>query len=130
MEDLGKLVLRVTLAGLILFHGVHKLIFGVAFGGALAAHQLPQFVAYGVYIGEVVAPVFILFGAWARIASLVVAFNMVVAVALVAYRNVAVIQRSGAWGMEAEAFYFLTALVVFFIGAGKYRITRGEGILA
>ena len=130
MEDVGKLILRITTAGLILFHGVHKIVFGVAFGGVLAAHQLPQFVAYGVYVGEVVAPLFILLGAWTRIASLVVVFNMVVAIVLVAYRNVSVLQRTGAWGMESEAFYLLTALVVFFIGAGKYRITRGEGILA
>jgi putative oxidoreductase len=130
MEDIGKLMLRITIAGLILFHGVHKIIYGVPFGGALAAHQLPQFVAYGVYIGEVIAPLFVLFGAWTRIASLVVAFNMVVAIVLVAYRNVSVIQRTGAWGLEAEAFYLLTALVVFFIGAGKYRVTRGKGILA
>jgi putative oxidoreductase len=130
MEDVGKLILRITLGGLLLFHGIHKLIFGVAFGGALVAHQLPQFIAYGVYIGEVVAPLFILFGAWTRIASLVVIVNMIVAVALVAYRNAFVIQRTGAWGMEAEAFYFLMAVVVFFIGAGRYRVTRGEGILA
>jgi putative oxidoreductase len=129
MEDTGKLMLRITTAGLILFHGIHKIIFGVAFGGALAAHQLPPFVAYGVYVGEVIAPLFMILGVWTRIASLVVVFNMVVAIGLVAYRNVPVIQRTGAWGMEAEAFYLLTALVVFFIGAGKYRITRGEGIL-
>jgi putative oxidoreductase len=130
MEDIGKLILRLTTAGLILFHGISKIINGVAFmGGALAEFHLPVFVAYGVYAGEVIAPLFIIFGAWARIASLVVVFNMIMAVLLEAHRNIAVIQRTGAWGLEAEAFYFLTALVVFLIGAGKYRLTRGEGIL-
>jgi|SRR5271157_3050075 len=130
MEDTGKLILRLTTAGLILFHGTSKIIHGVAFlGGPLAAFHLPTFVAYGVYAGEVIAPIFIIFGAWTRIASLVVIFNMIMAILLEAYRNTFVIQRTGAWGLETEAFYLLTALVIFLIGAGKYRVTRGEGIL-
>ncbi len=69
------------------------------------------------------------FGLWARVASLVVVFNMVVAIGLEAYRNAFVIQRTGAWGLEAEAFYLLAALVIFFIGAGKYSVTQGKGRL-
>jgi hypothetical protein len=55
-DDLGKLVLRVLLAGLILFHGVSKLIGGVGFiAGMLAKAGLPAAFGYLVYIGEVVA---------------------------------------------------------------------------
>ncbi len=130
MEDTGKLILRLTVGGLILFHGISKIIHGIPFGGALAAHHLPAFVGYGVYIGEVVAPIFIIMGVWTRLASLVVIINMIVAIVLVAHRNAFVLQRSGAWGMEAEAFFFLTALVVLLIGAGKYRFGRAGGILS
>jgi putative oxidoreductase len=130
MEDTGKLILRLTTAGLLLFHGISKVIHGVAFlGGPLSTFHLPTFVAYGVYAGEVIAPLFIIFGAWTRIASLVVIFNMIMAVLLVSYRHVWAIQPTGGWGMETDAFYFLTALVIFLMGAGKYRITPGEGIL-
>ncbi|HTO24169.1 MAG TPA: DoxX family protein [Spirochaetia bacterium] len=123
MEDSGKLVLRLTTAGLILFHGVSKILRGVSFmDPALAAFHLPAFVAYGVYIGEVVAPLFVIAGAWTRVASLVIVFNMVVAVLLEAHRNVAVIQRTGAWGLEAEAFFLLTALVIALIGPGRYAL--------
>ena len=54
---------------------------------------------------------------------------MVMAIMLAAYRNTFVIQRTGAWGLESEAFYLLTALVIFFIGAGKFSVTRGKGTL-
>ncbi len=130
MEDTGKLILRITCAGLILFHGISKIVHGVAFmGGALEELHLPGFIAYGVYIGEVVAPFFIIIGLWTRVASLVVVFNMVVAIVLEAHRNAFVIQQTGAWGLEAEAFYLLTALVIFFIGAGKYSVSGGRGRL-
>jgi putative oxidoreductase len=130
MEDTGKLILRITTAGLILFHGISKIMHGVAFmGGALAQFHLPAFIAYGVYVGEVVAPLFIIIGLWTRVAALVVVFNMVMAIVLEAHRNAFVIQRTGAWGLETEAFYLLTALVIFFIGAGRYSITQGKGSL-
>jgi len=127
MEDIGKLILRVTTAGLILFHGVDKIIHGVSFiGPALAQFHLPGFLAYGVFVGEVAAPLVMIAGAWTRLAASVVMFNMAMAILLEAHRNVLVIERTGAWGLEAEAFYFLTALVVVLIGSGKYGLVRGK----
>jgi putative oxidoreductase len=133
MQDTGKLILRLTLAGLILFHGIHKLVFGIAFmagpGGPLAAMHLPAFIAYGVYVGEVVAPIFLVIGLWTRIAALVVAFNMVMAIGLEAWKLAFVLNRSGGWGIELEAFYLLTALAIFFLGPGRYAVSRGQGKL-
>ncbi len=130
MEDIGKLLLRITTAGLILFHGISKIIHGVGFmGPALADLHLPGFIAYGVFLGEVVAPVFLLFGLWTRLASLVVVVNMVMAILLEAHRNTFVIQRTGAWGLEAEAFYLLTAVVIFLVGAGRYAVAREKRTL-
>src|SRR6476619_804826 len=83
-DDAGKLVLRAALAVLLLFHGVAKLTGGIGFvGDMLAKAGLPAFLGYGVYVGEVVAPLLILIGLFTRPAALVVAFNMVVAVLLV-----------------------------------------------
>ena len=55
-DDAGKLLLRLAVGGLMLFHGIHKLIDGVdGISGMLAAQGLPGFIAYGVLVGEVVA---------------------------------------------------------------------------
>jgi putative oxidoreductase len=130
MQDTGKLVLRLTLAGLILFHGINKLIHGIAWiGGPLAAMHLPFFIAYGVYIGEVVAPIFLVIGLWTRIAALVVAFNMLMAIGLDAWPLALTINRGGGWGIEVEAFYLLIALAIFFLGAGGLSVSRGKGKL-
>ena len=46
-NDLGLLLLRLTVGGLMLFHGVHKLIYGVSgIEGMLAGMGLPGFIAY------------------------------------------------------------------------------------
>jgi len=87
MNDIAKLVLRLTVGILILFHGVDKIINGIGGVKYLVTNAgLPQFLAYGVYIGEIVLPILILLGLYARVGSLVLAFNMFVAIFL-AYGN-------------------------------------------
>ncbi|MFI4922062.1 MAG: DoxX family protein, partial [Gammaproteobacteria bacterium] len=58
LDDAGKLLLRALVGVLLLLHGFHKLITGPGeVASILAAHGLPGFLAYGVYLGEVVGPV-------------------------------------------------------------------------
>ena len=81
-DDIGKLVLRLTLGVLMLFHGIAKLRYGVSgIEGMVSSHGLPGFLAYGVFVGEVIAPLLVIAGFYARIGGLIIAFNMVVAIA-------------------------------------------------
>ena len=60
-EDFGKLVLRLGVGGTMLFHGVHKLLTGLdPVKSLLAAHKLPDALAYIVYFGEIVGPLLII----------------------------------------------------------------------
>ena len=79
-DDFGKLLLRLAVGGLMLFHGLHKLFDGVGgISNMLVAKGLPGFIAYGVLVGEVVAPCLLILGVLTRPAALVLAFTMVVA---------------------------------------------------
>jgi putative oxidoreductase len=120
-SDLGKLILRVTLGVLLLFHGIAKITGGVAeIAKMVAQHGLPEAVAYLVYVGEVVAPVLLIIGLWTRPAALLVAINMVVAVALVHMSDIFVISKTGGWKLELQGMYLFTALAVAFLGAGRF----------
>jgi putative oxidoreductase len=122
-EDLGKLILRATLAIMILFHGVAKIINGVGFVTALVAKVgLPPALGYLVYIGEVIAPLLILFGVWTRLAALVVAINMVVAVFLVHTGESFTLAKTGGWALELQAMFLASAIAVALLGAGRYSI--------
>jgi putative oxidoreductase len=127
-DDLGKLVLRVVLAVLLLFHGVSKLVGGVGFiTGMLEKMGLPGAIGYLVYIGEVIAPLLILFGVWTRAAALVVAANMVVAVLLVHTSEFFTMSKTGGWALELQGMFFFTALAVALLGAGRYSIGGRAG---
>ncbi|PXW55367.1 putative oxidoreductase [Grimontella sp. AG753] len=126
-EDFGRLLLRLTVGGLMLFHGLHKLIGGIdGIAGMLVAKGLPGFIAYGVLIGEVVCPALIILGILVRPAALVLAFTMVVAWLMVGINNTAMLDKTGAWAIESLVYFFVAALALAFLGAGRYSVAPAE----
>jgi len=126
--DAGKLVLRVILAAMLLLHGISKLHHGIGFvADVVAKAGLPAVVGYGVYIGEVVAPLFILIGLFARPAALIVAVNMLVAVLLVHTGQIFTLNETGGWALELQGMYFFGALAVALLGAGSYSVAGRNG---
>jgi putative oxidoreductase len=122
-DDAGKLLLRAVLAILLLFHGVSKLSGGIGFiTGMLQGLGLPAFLGYGVYVGEVVAPLLILVGLYTRPAALVVAINMVVALLLVHTGQFFTLSDTGGWALELQGMYLGGALAVALLGAGRYSL--------
>ena len=127
-EDLGKLLLRVALAVLLLFHGVAKLLGGVGFiTGMLEKMGLPGAIGYLVYVGEVIAPLLILLGVWTRPAALVVAGNMIVAVLLVHTAEFFTVSKTGGWALELQGMFFFAALAIALLGAGRYSVSGRGG---
>lgn len=124
-EDLGKLVLRITIGGLMLFHGIGKIQGGVeGISQILNGHNLPTILAYGAYVGEVVAPLLIVVGLFTRLAALIVAFHIAVAVYLAHREQLMTLDAHGGYALELQAFYFLGALAIVFLGSGRIGFTR------
>jgi putative oxidoreductase len=125
MEDLGKLVLRLTLGILMILHGIPKLTGGVAgIAGMLQNAGLPGVLAYGVYVGEILAPLLVILGFYARVGAVVIVVNMLFAIGLVHMKDLFVLTKTGGWGIELQAFFLFTALCVALIGPGRYAINR------
>jgi putative oxidoreductase len=127
---LGKLVLRLTLGGLTLFHGVSKLMGGPAsIVGLVERAGLPPSFGYLVYVGEVLAPLLIIIGLWTRAAAGVIAINMMFAVYLVHRAELFTLSKSGGWALELQGFYFFVAVAVMLLGAGQYSVGGRHGRL-
>ncbi len=127
-EDLGKFLLRATLAILILFHGVSKIMHGIdPIIGMIGKAGLPPAVAYLVYVGEVVAPTLVLLGFWTRLGGLVISINMTVAVLLVHTSQFFTLAKTGGWTLELQCMYFVGGLTVALLGAGRFSIGGAAG---
>jgi putative oxidoreductase len=128
--NLGKLVLRLTLGGLMLLHGLAKLqTLPAGIMSRLADAGFPSSLGYLVYVGEVLAPLLLIVGLWTRAAALIVAINMVVAVLLVHASELDDLTRSGGWALELQGFYFFTAVAIMLLGAGKFSVGGVSGKL-
>ena len=122
-QSIGKLLLRIMIGGLLLFHGIDKMVNGVAsIEGLIRVRGLPHTIAYGVYVGEVVAPILLILGWKSRWWAGVIVVNMVAAIYLVHTKTLLTLGSHGAWSVEVQMMYLLGALAIAFLGSGKYAI--------
>ena len=129
-DDLGRLILRLALGLLMLGHGAKKLVKGYAgIGTMLTEHGLPAFIAHGVILGEVVAPLLLIVGYATRVAGALIAFTMAMSMYLaMGWSSFSLNEH---WGLKSELnlLYLLGSVAVCFLGSGKYAISRGKGRL-
>lgn len=120
-DKTGKFVLRVALGVIVLLHGIAKLKGGVGFiEGLVTGHGLPAWVAYGAYAGEVIGPLMLIAGFYARLGAALVAVNMLFAIALVHRAELfALNPQSGGWALELQGLMLFGAIAVMLIGPGK-----------
>jgi putative oxidoreductase len=125
--DTGLLVLRLSIGVLMLFHGIAKVIHGLSgIKGLIAGNGLPAFLAYGVYIGEILIPLLIIVGYRTRLASVIFIINMLFALFLVHNNDIFSLSKTGGWAVELIALYLFGALALFFTGAGKYAYSKSN----
>ena len=112
-DSTGKLLLRLTLGVFMLFHGYAKITKGVSgIETSLANFGLPAWVAYGVYFGELLAPLLVIIGYYARAGGAIIVINMIFAITLSHSKQLLDLGKSGGWALELQAFFLITALVV------------------
>ena len=124
-HDIGKLILRVALGVLILLHGIAKLRFGLdPIEGMLQSHGLPSYLAYGALAGEVLAPVLLILGWYARIGALLVAINMLFAFALAHMGQLTQLNGQGGWALELQGMFLASALALALLGPGRHAVNQ------
>jgi putative oxidoreductase len=122
-QDIGKLILRIALGSLILMHGIAKMSGGIGFiSDVVTKAGLPAFLAYGVYLGEVVAPLLVLMGLYARIGAAMIAVNMLFAIGLVHGAELFTRNQTGGWSLELQGMFLFAAVAVALIGPGRYAV--------
>lgn len=124
-DEKAKLILRLTVGVLMLFHGVAKILNPGSLefiGSSLSNIGLPAFFAYAVYIGEVVAPLMIISGFKARLGGLLLVITMIVAVVLVHLGDIFSLSKHGGLALELQIFFLMGGLLVTMFGSGKFAL--------
>ena len=132
-ENLGKLILRVNLGFLMLFHGGETILGTNTI--LKTTDPAPDFIIWPLAImGEIIAPLLIMAGVFTRVGAFFIAGFMVSALLLrhtFGERNHwlnterPLAEGFGAYALEAQLFFLCCALAVMMMGAGKYGLNKG-----
>lgn len=124
-DEIGKLILRLSLGILILLHGIAKVAGGIGpIEGMLQSIGLPAVMAIGVYLGEIAGPIFLLIGWYARIGAGLIAINMLFALLLAHSNEFFTLNPHGGWAVELQGMFLFTALALILTGPGRLSINN------
>jgi len=120
--DMGKLILRLSLGGMMLFHGYKKAMHGIGMIKSMVVSAgFPEALAYGVYVGEIVAPILIIIGLYTRLSALIFASTMAFAIYLAhASHLFGIDAKTGGLLIETPLLFMMGAISLMFIGGGRY----------
>lgn len=127
-KDLGLLILRLSVGLLMIPHGIHKLLNSGALGyiqSLLESKGLPAFISYGVFVGEIIAPLLIVIGFRTRISALVLAATGLM-ILFLGYDNLFSLTQHGGWVAELAGLFLFGALALAFTGGGKYALSTNN----
>lgn len=126
-QNIGLLILRISIAFTMLIYGITKFINGIDFiKDLLVQYKLPSFLGYGIYIGEILAPILIIIGFRTKLAGLVFAINCLVAILMVQLPNLLKLNEFGGWAIGPIFIYMMFGVALYFTGAGKYAVSTNN----
>ena len=124
-SDIGLLIVRIALGGIIFFHGFHKLMHGTDDQfGILASNGIPGQFIYFVYVSEVLAPVLIVLGILTRLSNLTIIVTMIVIFYALPFPIG--LDEHGAMNIESQLYFLLLSVALFFTGPGRYVLKKNN----
>lgn len=122
-QNLGLLVLRLSVGILMFLHGVYYVRYGIDMVvEPVVQNGLPKAFAYLIFLGELIAPAFMIVGVYTRLAGLMVATTMAFSVILAHRDLIFTLNEMGAWPVELNGLYCFGALAVALLGSGKFAL--------
>jgi putative oxidoreductase len=126
LEDVAKLLARLTVSGLLLFHGANFLRGDRQIFDIVKSHGLPEWFGYGSIIAMVIAPVCAILGIYTRIAGAVMALFLLIGVLLFHRGHLWMLApKRDAYYLETQVFFFMGAVIVALLGAGRFGLGIG-----
>lgn len=128
--DFGLLILRVGVAGLMLLHGIKKIGVSLDFiEGLVNKIGLPSFFAYGVYLGEIIAPVMMIIGYKTRFAALLFFLTCLFIIFIAHPSDIFKFNEYGGWQLELPGLFTTGSLALIFTGGGKYALSKDDKLI-
>ena len=131
LDDIAKLILRISAGAMMTLHGIAKFEEGIErIKASMLGLHLPEFVAYGVYLGEFIAPILLILGLFTRLSSLCIIITMIIAAIVASGSDMFSLNQYGGWIVELQALYASICLALRFSGGGKLALVPRSWLAA
>lgn len=125
--DLALLLLRIATGGLMLAHGLHKVIHGHDFiKSVLQEKGLPEILWIGTPIAEVLAPILLIAGVLGRISAALIAVVMLFSIYLAFGATAFDLTSYGGLQAELNIYFLIVSFALFLTGSGKYALLKAK----
>jgi putative oxidoreductase len=126
LDDVARLLARLTVSVLMLFHGANYLRGDRQIFEIVKARGLPEATGYLAVIGLVVAPVCAILGVYTRIAGAAMALFLLAGVLLFHMGHLFMLApKRDAYYLETQVFFFMGGVIVALLGAGRFGLGIG-----
>jgi len=75
-------------------------------------------------IGEVLGPLLVIVGFHARTGAVLIAINMLVAIAVAHMGQLGQLNEGGGWALELQGMFLFTAIAIALIGPGRFSLNQ------
>jgi putative oxidoreductase len=75
-------------------------------------------------VGEIVGPLLLIIGWFARIGAALIAINMIFAIAIAHSADLFKLGEQGGWALELQGMYLMTAIALALMGPGRFSINQ------
>ncbi|WP_228234816.1 DoxX family protein [Allomuricauda sp. M10] len=118
---------RIAIPFTMLIYGFDKVKNGTGFiGDLMEQYGLPVFLANGVFIGEIIAPLMLLIGFRTRLAGLILSVNCLLAILMAQTQNILTLNQFGGWSLDLLFIYLVAGIAFYYSGAGKHAISTSH----
>ncbi|GHU86843.1 GntR family transcriptional regulator [Bacteroidia bacterium] len=125
--DISLLVVRIVAGGLMLMHGIHKLLHGFEpIKNMLHTAKLPEYLWIGVPLGEIVAPVLLILGICCRLSATLFFGTMLMSMYLAFGWHSFALTQTGGIVAELNILYAIVSFTIMLVGKGKYSLQKKD----
>lgn len=123
-HDIAMLLIRLGLGVSIFMHGLNKIFNGLSFVRSVVLKLgLPEFVSYGVYLSEIIAPIMLMIGFYSRLGAFVIICSSIFII-YATYPNPLALTSHGGFSAEILYLYIFSSFCIVFNGSGKYALKK------
>jgi len=111
----AKRILSIGVGILLLFHGIHKAIYGIDYITIILENYhiaFAKYIPYSIFLSEIIAPLFLIYGKYTNFSATIISIDMLIRIVIIHLDNLLELSEHGAWIIEVPMLYLIASITL------------------